>query len=177
MADLFVIVLSLAAGGATYMATMRAGRRMPAAVGFDAPSGGMAAVALGSEAAEPAPDDADVRETTAEIVELDAVREPAPPEPGDPEPSAVTPRGDGDATAEDAGLPLPPVIVTAGTVPAPEPGYAYLRVSTGRPSWRDRIAGVIGIAILLVLGSAAIAFGIYQLGSGINALLQRFLNG
>ena len=35
---------------------------------------------------------------------------------------------------------------------------------------------VVG-AILLVIGSAAIAFGVYQLGSGINALVQRFLNG
>ena len=34
MAGLFVIVLSLAAGAATYVATVRAGRRVPAAVGF-----------------------------------------------------------------------------------------------------------------------------------------------
>jgi hypothetical protein len=178
MGATFVVVLSIAAGAATYIATVRAGRRVPAAVGFDSASSGAAAsVAVGTDAApdDVEPDETAADETQADVVDLDAARTSAPA----PVIFPVPPETD-DAPDDVADAPtttLAPVIVTAPTIPAPEPGYAYLRVSTQRPSWRDRIAGVIGIAILLVIGSAAIAFGIYQLGSGINALVQRFLNG
>jgi hypothetical protein len=178
MGPTFVVVLSIAAGAATYIATVRAGRRVPAAMGFDSPSGSAAAsVAVGTDTA---PDGDEHDDTQAEVVDLDAARTATP----DPLILPVPPQSDeglddGSDVADDAEATttLAPVIVTAPTIPAPEPGYAYLRVSTQRPSWRDRIAGIIGIAVLLVLGSAAIAFGIYQLGSGINALVQRFLNG
>ena len=179
MAAVFVVVLSLVAGIATYVATIRSGRRIPAAVGFESRStAAVAAVGLGSEPV-PAPPTLDEDERDAEIVELDPAR--ATPDEVDASytSDADTLESDdaAEGTIERAAMPLAPVIVTAATVPAPEPGYSYLRVSTGRPSWRDRVAGIIGIAILLVVGSAAIAFGIYQLGSAINALVQRFLNG
>ena len=100
--------------------------------------------------------------------------------------TAAAPTGAGGApAAASAGMttpavataPLAPVIVTAPEFPAPEPGYAYLRVATGKPGWRDRIAGLVGIAVLLVIGAVAIAFGVYQLGTAINAVVQRFLEG
>jgi hypothetical protein len=172
MGPTFVVVLSIAAGAATYIATVRAGRRMPTTVGFDSSSSGTAAaVAVGSA---PAPDDDDnIPEPQAQVVDLDAARMP----PADAVTLPVPPETDDAPDDAATTTTLAPVIVTAPTISEPEPGYAYLRVSTQRPSWRDRIAGIIGIAVLLVLGSAAIAFGIYQLGSGINALVQRFLNG
>jgi hypothetical protein len=175
MGPTFVVVLSIAAGAATYIATVRAGRRMPTAVGFDSSSSAtVAAAAVGSA---PAPDDDVVVETQAQVVDLDAARMPPADAVTVPVPSE-TDDAPGDDTDDAATTTtLAPVNVTAPTISEPEPGYAYLRVSTQWPSWRDRIAGIIGIAVLLVLGSAAIAFGIYQLGSGINALVQRFLNG
>src|SRR4051812_48049689 len=176
MGPVLIVVLSIAAGTATYIATVRAGRRVPAAVGFHSPSSGVAAaVALGPESV---PDGEEFDETDADVVDLDAARTPAPDAVIPAVPSETDDASDDvDDAATATTTTVAPVIVTAPTIPAPEPGYAYLRVSTQRPSWRDRIAGIIGIAVLLVLGSAAIAFGIYQLGSGINALVQRFLNG
>src|SRR6186713_1065741 len=84
MAALFVVVLSIAAGAATYVVTIRNGRRIPAAVGFDAPSGtAAAAVGLGSRPAvdlPSAPEADEPEEADAEIVDLDAARTPEPTE-------------------------------------------------------------------------------------------------
>jgi hypothetical protein len=57
----------------------------------------------------------------------------------------------------------------------PEPGYTYLRVPTTGPTWRDRAQGVVELLALLFVGSAALAFGIYQLGHLINLTIERFL--
>lgn len=57
----------------------------------------------------------------------------------------------------------------------PGPGYAYLRVSTRGPSWRDRLQGLVGLIVLLTAAAAALAFGIYQLGHLINQTIERFL--
>ena len=204
MATALVVLVSLLVGAATYVATVRGGRRTPAAVGFDAPA---AAIAVEPEpAAVPRTGDdedddleAEVDDeagTDAEVVELDAMREGGGPSPAAPDDAdgGVADRGavdeetgpeeatsDADPIAADGATtpiaPLAPVIVNAPPAPAPEPGYSYLRVATEGPSWRDRIAGVLGLTILLVVGAGAVAFGIYQLGTAINAVLQRFLEG
>jgi hypothetical protein len=57
----------------------------------------------------------------------------------------------------------------------PGPGYTYLRVGTGGPSWRDRLQGFVGLMVLLVVGATALAFGIYQLGHLVNVTIERFL--
>ena len=41
----------------------------------------------------------------------------------------------------------------------------------------DRVAGVLGLTIMLVIGAGTVAFAIYQLGSAVNAVIQRFLEG
>lgn len=58
----------------------------------------------------------------------------------------------------------------------PGPGYTYLRVATRGPSWRDRLQGFIGLVILVVVGAAVLAFGIYQLGHLVNLTIERFLD-
>lgn len=58
---------------------------------------------------------------------------------------------------------------------APEPGYAYLRVATTRPSWRDRVLGFAGLVLLVVASAAVLALGIYQVGHLVNQLIERFL--
>ena len=62
-----------------------------------------------------------------------------------------------------------------GAVLPPEPGYTYLRVPTTGPTGRDRAQGVVELLALLFVGSAALAFGIYQLGHLINLTIERFL--
>jgi hypothetical protein len=59
--------------------------------------------------------------------------------------------------------------------PLDEPGYTYLRVATAGPTWRDRTQGFIQLLALLFVASAALAFGIYQLGHLINLTIERFL--
>jgi hypothetical protein len=59
----------------------------------------------------------------------------------------------------------------------PGPGYTYLRVATRGPSWGDRLQGFVGLIILLVVGTALLAFGIYQLGHLVNLTIERFLDG
>lgn len=57
----------------------------------------------------------------------------------------------------------------------PEPGYAYLKVATTLPSWRDRIQGFVGLVVLVAASAALLAFGIYQLGHLVNQVIERFL--
>ena len=63
----------------------------------------------------------------------------------------------------------------AGAAPAAGTGYAYLRVSTERPSIRDRLQGLLGAIVLVAVGAAALAFAIYQGGHLINRLIESFL--
>jgi hypothetical protein len=63
----------------------------------------------------------------------------------------------------------------AGADVRAEPGYTYLRVPTTGPTWRDRAQGVVELLALLFVASAALAFGIYQLGHLINLTIERFL--
>jgi hypothetical protein len=190
MATALVVLVSLLVGAATYVATVRGGRRSPTAVGFEGPAAAASttdALARRDPAIEPAEDDA---AGIAKVVDLDVVREvPDPVEDdapsqgaeGDAEavterlPDAATPGG--ADTAQVPAPPLAPVIVNAPPGSALDPGYSYLRVATEGPSWRDRVAGVLGLTIMLVIGAGAVAFAIYQLGSAVNAVIQRFLEG
>jgi hypothetical protein len=59
-------------------------------------------------------------------------------------------------------------------VPAPGPGYTYLRVGVQGPSWQDRVVGFVGLLVLLGVSSVALAFGIYQLGHIVNVTIENF---
>ncbi|HYG72149.1 MAG TPA: hypothetical protein VEC15_07670 [Actinomycetota bacterium] len=186
MATALVVLVSLLVGAATYVATVRGGRRSPTAVGFEGPS---AAASTTDAVARPAPAEDDAV-GVAKVVALGVVREV--PDPGEddapsqgaegategvtePLPDAATPEGADRAQVPPP--PLAPVIVSAPPGPALDPGYSYLRVATEGPSWRDRVAGVLGLTIMLVIGAGTVAFAIYQLGSAVNAVIQRFLEG
>jgi hypothetical protein len=56
------------------------------------------------------------------------------------------------------------------------PGYTYLQVSTQGPRVRDRLQGVVGVLVMLVVGAAALAFVLYELGHFINRTIERFLD-
>jgi hypothetical protein len=147
MGALLVLVFSIAVGTATYAVTIRNGRRTPAAVGFDGGSG----LALASSAAASVP--------AAETPDEDPLGGGATVFPGPP-------------AAERSA-------VLAPTTPAPvtDPGYTYLRIETRGPSWRDRVAGLAGLIVMLIVGAAILAFSVYQAGHAVNDLVQRFLNG
>ena len=57
----------------------------------------------------------------------------------------------------------------------PPPGYAYLQVSTKGPALRDRLLGLIGLVLLVVISMAVLAFAIYQIGDLINRTIKAFL--
>jgi hypothetical protein len=69
------------------------------------------------------------------------------------------------------------VLAPATPAAATEPGYTYLRIETRGPSWRDRVAGLAGLIVMLIVGAAILAFSVYQAGHAVNDLVQRFLNG
>lgn len=62
-----------------------------------------------------------------------------------------------------------------GGLEGPGPGYTYLRIPTRGPTWRDRIEGVVGLVVLLFVGTTVLAFGLYQLGHLINLTIEQFL--
>jgi hypothetical protein len=86
---------------------------------------------------------------------------------------AATMRGGGDGPAA-VGFEGPPG--ESGGTEGPGPGYTYLRVATRGPSWGDRVQGLVGLIVLLVVGAAVLAFGIYQLGQLVNETIERFLD-
>jgi hypothetical protein len=103
IAYLIVVVMSLLVGSVAYLATLRAGREGPVAVGFDA--------------------------------------------------------GEGEPEVR---------------VEPPGAGFTYLRVATRGPTWRDRLQGVIGLVLLLFFATAALAYGLYELGHAVNLTISRF---
>jgi hypothetical protein len=62
-----------------------------------------------------------------------------------------------------------------GGAEPPGAGYTYLRIATRSLSWRDRVQGLVGLVILLFVGAAVLAFGIYQLGHLVNITIEKFL--
>ncbi len=61
-----------------------------------------------------------------------------------------------------------------GDPEGPGAGYAYLRVLVRGPTWRDRIQGFVGLLVLIVVATVALAFGIYQLGHIVNSTIEHF---
>jgi hypothetical protein len=47
-----------------------------------------------------------------------------------------------------------------GEQPISEPGGAYIPVTGGRPDWASRLTGFFGLAVAIVVGSAALATAI-----------------
>jgi hypothetical protein len=78
-----------------------------------------------------------------------------------------TTAGFGDAVASEGAAAEPPA--------PPGRGYAYLRVSTEGPSVRERLLGLVGLVLLVVVSAAALAFTIYEAGHLINRTIQSFL--
>ena len=168
MGTLIVVIFSLLVGAVTYAATIRGGRRAPVAVGFDTATSAATAYDVPAVDEEPETD----QETTdpepgeGEVVELDEAREARPPT-------------DREVTGEEAHAVATPRIETRRdaetTIADPtDPDYTYLRVATKGPSWRDRIAGIAMIIVLLAVSAGVLAFGVYQLGHVINATVERF---
>jgi hypothetical protein len=54
-------------------------------------------------------------------------------------------------------------------------GYAYLRVSTDGPTVGERLQSLLGVIVLVAVGSVALAFSIYQVGHLINVTIESFL--
>jgi hypothetical protein len=80
------------------------------------------------------------------------------------------------AVGFDGGLGAGDAESEGGGSDGPGPGYTYLRVATRGPSWRDRVQGVVGLIVLLVVGAAVLAFAAYQLGHLVNVTIERFLD-
>ena len=164
MGTLIVVILSLLVGAATYAATIRSGRRAPVAVGFEGSSSSFedspSATATTHDLAPVVPEPIEDEAVAGDVVDLDAARSGATDlEPEAPAPTAVL-------TPSNAVV----------TDPEPlDPDYTYLRVAVRGPSWRDRVAGVAGIVVLVVASAGVLAFGVYQLGHLINATVERFL--
>jgi hypothetical protein len=60
---------------------------------------------------------------------------------------------------------------------ASPPGYTYLRIGTRGPSWSDRVAGFVGLVVLLAVATAALTLGIYQLGHLVVLTVERYFAG
>lgn len=165
MGTLIVVIFSLLVGAATYAATIRSGRRAPVAVGFDTSSTATARYDLPAVAEE----QADLDPVEGEILDLDEAREPRV-------------HGGVEAAGGEAAVAVGAPTLETGRTPevpfvaeAMDPDYTYLRVATRGPSWRDRVAGVTGIIVLIAVSAGVLAFGVYQLGHLINATVERFL--
>jgi hypothetical protein len=67
-----------------------------------------------------------------------------------------------------------------GFLPAKPPGPGaptdgiYVPIATDQRSWQTRVAGFLGLVILVSLAAAALAFGLYQAGSWVARLLADY---
>jgi hypothetical protein len=59
-----------------------------------------------------------------------------------------------------------------GEVPASPSGRSYIPIAPGRPSWQSRLGGVMGLVVAVSLAAAALALGLYEIGSLIARLLS-----
>jgi len=78
---------------------------------------------------------------------------------------------------EDVGEPPSDVDGGAeGPADEPRPGYTYLEVAVVRgPTWRERLQGLVGTLVLVVVGMAGVAGALYLLGAAINRTIQAFV--
>jgi hypothetical protein len=62
---------------------------------------------------------------------------------------------------------------------APEPDVAplvYVPVlAAPGPRWRDRLAGLVGLIAIVIVGAVALAAGVYQVGHMANRMFEQFL--
>jgi hypothetical protein len=58
----------------------------------------------------------------------------------------------------------------------PGAGFTYLKVSTGSPTWQQRVQGLLGVVILVVASSVLLAASVYEIGHLVNSTLSRFLS-
>jgi hypothetical protein len=57
------------------------------------------------------------------------------------------------------------------------PGYTYLQVAVTRgPSLRERLQGLVGSLVLVVVAAFAVAGTLYALGWLVNQTIERFVN-
>jgi hypothetical protein len=54
-------------------------------------------------------------------------------------------------------------------------GFTYLRVLTGSPSWQERVQGLVGLLILVIVSAAVLAAAVYQVGHMVNSTIENFL--
>ncbi len=83
--------------------------------------------------------------------------------PEEPRPAPV----DGDGF-------LPPKPPVPGRPGAPATEGIYVPLVADRRSWQTRVAGFLGIVILVSLAAAALAFSLYQAGSFVARLLSDY---
>ena len=84
--------------------------------------------------------------------------------------------GFGEPEEEVAAPVAQPTQTVAAAPQGPSPGYTYLQVSTQGPKIRDRLAGVLGVIVLLGVGATALAFVLYELGHFINRTIEAFVH-
>jgi hypothetical protein len=68
---------------------------------------------------------------------------------------------------------LPPQPPAPGA-PAPATDGIYVPIVADRRSWQTRVAGFLGLVILVSLAAAGLAFGLYQAGSWLARLLADY---
>lgn len=68
---------------------------------------------------------------------------------------------------------LPPRPPPPGT-PSPVPDGLYVPLVADRRSWQTRVAGFLGLVILVSLAAAGLAFGLYQAGAWFARLLSDY---
>jgi hypothetical protein len=87
-------------------------------------------------------------------------------------PDALQPKLEGAAAAEPgAAEPLEP-----RSLQPPGAGFTYLRVLTETPTWQERVQGLLGVVILVIASSVALAASVYELGHLVNSTLSHFIS-
>jgi hypothetical protein len=61
----------------------------------------------------------------------------------------------------------------AEQAPAPPPtNFERLSIARDRLTWHDRIIGTLGLVVVVTVGAAALAFGVYVVASTVLSLLE-----
>jgi hypothetical protein len=62
---------------------------------------------------------------------------------------------------------------SAEQAPAPPPtNFERLSIARDRLTWHDRIIGTLGLVVVVTVGAAALAFGVYVVASTVLSLLE-----
>jgi hypothetical protein len=60
----------------------------------------------------------------------------------------------------------------AGGPPPPPTNFERLSIARDRLTWHDRIIGTLGLVVVVTVGAAALAFGVYVVASTVLSLLE-----